>query len=111
MFSNILYLKLQNLSIKYNTKVNTHYLFLLLLFQTMCANSYTQQHLESDLVETKQQLLEVQAQLQLAEKELESKLNQTAAFKNMKQMLATKNEQIKSLRQQLNKYEETNEED
>ncbi|CAL1295688.1 unnamed protein product [Larinioides sclopetarius] len=78
---------------------------------TMCANSYTQQHLESDLVETKQQLLEVQAQLQLAEKELESKLNQTAAFKNMKQMLATKNEQIKSLRQQLNKYEETNEED
>ncbi|KAF8770862.1 hypothetical protein HNY73_018344 [Argiope bruennichi] len=38
---------------------------------TMCANAYTQQHLESDLVETKQQLLEVQAQLQLAEKELE----------------------------------------
>ncbi|GIY63237.1 leucine zipper transcription factor-like protein 1 [Caerostris darwini] len=76
------------------------------MFQTMCASAYTQQHLECDLVETKQQLLEVQAQLQLAEKELEAKLSETAVFKNMKQILATKNEQIKNLRLQLNKNEE-----
>lgn len=36
--------------------------------QTMCESAYTQQHLESDLMETKQRLLEVQSQLQLAEK-------------------------------------------
>ncbi|GIY18768.1 leucine zipper transcription factor-like protein 1 [Caerostris extrusa] len=66
------------------------------MFQTMCASAYTQQHLECDLVETKQQLLEVQAQLQLAEN----------FQKYEKQILATKNEQIKNLRLQLNKNEE-----
>ena len=34
----------------------------------MCESAFTQQHLESDLMETKQRLLEVQSQLQLAEK-------------------------------------------
>ncbi|KAG8179275.1 hypothetical protein JTE90_026739 [Oedothorax gibbosus] len=81
------------------------------LEETMCASAYTQQNLECDLVETKQQLLEVQSQLQLAEKELEVKLSETGAFKNMKQILATKNEQIKALRQKLNKYEDDTTED
>nr|XP_050033575.1 leucine zipper transcription factor-like protein 1 isoform X2 [Dermacentor andersoni] len=58
----------------------------------------SQQKLESDLVVTKQKLLEVQAQLDLAEKELEKKFSQTAAYTNMKKMLATKNDQIKELR-------------
>ncbi|XP_015911618.2 leucine zipper transcription factor-like protein 1 isoform X1 [Parasteatoda tepidariorum] len=78
---------------------------------TMCASAYTQQNLECDLLETKQRFLEVQSQLQLAEKELEVKLSQTGAFKNMKKMLATKNEQIKTLRQKLNNYENTTDED
>lgn len=58
----------------------------------------SQQKLESDLVVTKQKLLEVQAQLDLAEKELEKKFSQTAAYTNMKKMLSTKNDQIKELR-------------
>lgn len=58
----------------------------------------SQQKLESDLVLTRQKLLEVQAQLDLAEKELEKKFSQTAAYSNMKKMLATKNDQIKELR-------------
>lgn len=58
----------------------------------------SQQKLESDLVLTRQKLLEVQAQLDLAEKELEKKFSQTAAYSNMKKMLATKNDQIKDLR-------------
>ncbi|XP_054715913.1 leucine zipper transcription factor-like protein 1 [Uloborus diversus] len=74
---------------------------------TVCESAFTQQHLECDLVQTKERLLEVQSQLQLAEKELELKFSQTGAFKNMKQMLSSKNEQIKSLRQRLQKYEES----
>lgn len=58
----------------------------------------SQQKLESDLMLTKQKLLEVQAQLDLAEKELERKFSQTAAYSNMKKMLASKNDQIKELR-------------
>lgn len=78
---------------------------------TVCESAYTQQNLESDLMETKQRLLEVQSQLQLAEKELELKFCQTGAFKNLKQILASKNEQIKSLRLRLSKYEKGNDED
>jgi leucine zipper transcription factor-like protein 1 len=38
-------------------------------------------------------------------KELEAKFNKTNAYKNMKQMLDKKNEQIKDLRRRLNRYE------
>ncbi|XP_035215229.1 leucine zipper transcription factor-like protein 1 isoform X1 [Stegodyphus dumicola] len=73
------------------------------LESTMCESAYTQQTLQCDLMETKQRFLEVQSQLKLAEKELELKFSQTGAFQNMKQILATKNEQIKDLRQRLRK--------
>lgn len=36
--------------------------------------------------------------------ELEKKFNQTNAYKNMKQMLDKKNEQLKDLRKRLNRY-------
>ncbi|XP_076373611.1 leucine zipper transcription factor-like protein 1 isoform X1 [Tachypleus tridentatus] len=60
-----------------------------------------QQSLENDLSTTKYRLLEVQAQLELAEKELEKKFSQTAAYVNMKQILRSKNDQIKDLRKKL----------
>ncbi|CAI9724244.1 Hypothetical predicted protein [Octopus vulgaris] len=62
---------------------------------------------ESDLSDTKQELLKVNEMLELAEKEMEKKVSQTAPFKNLKSMLQKKNEQIKELRQRLSKYEET----
>ncbi|XP_014770725.1 leucine zipper transcription factor-like protein 1 [Octopus bimaculoides] len=62
---------------------------------------------ESDLSVTKQELLKVNEMLELAEKEMEKKVSQTAPFKNLKSMLQKKNEQIKELRQRLSKYEET----
>ena len=37
--------------------------------------------------------------------ELEKKFSQTGAYKNLKKMLTTKNDQIKELRQKLQKYE------
>ena len=40
--------------------------------------------------------------------ELEKKFSQTGAYKNLKKMLTTKNDQIKELRQQLRKYEDNN---
>lgn len=96
-------------------------------------NQKTQLELEKDLVGAKHALLDVQHQLQMAEKvkgtvvtywpdltlcvtcaeafvtrpfpltskELEKKLSETGAFKNLKRMLTAKNEQIKSLRNQL----------
>lgn len=39
----------------------------------------------------------------ISKKELEKKFNQTNAYKNMKQMLDKKNEQIKDLRKRLNR--------
>lgn len=69
--------------------------------ESLRKSSKSQQHLESDLALTKQKLLEVQAQLDLAEKELEKKFSQTAAYSNMKKMLSTKNDQIKELRSAL----------
>ena len=40
--------------------------------------------------------------------ELEKKFSQTGAYKNLKKMLTTKNDQIKELRQKLHKYEDNN---
>ena len=70
--------------------------------------------------------LEVQHQLQCSEKvdtntmenhfftnkidqELEKKFSQTGAYKNLKKMLASKNDTIKELRRKLNKYEPNDE--
>ncbi|CAH1774708.1 unnamed protein product, partial [Owenia fusiformis] len=64
-----------------------------------------QQHLESDLTGTKHELLRIREMLELAEKDLEKKVSQTAPFKNLKQMLQKKNEQIKDLRKRLGRYE------
>ena len=49
--------------------------------------------------------LEVQHQLNMAEKELEKKFSQTGAYKNLKKMLASKNDAIKEMRRKLNAYE------
>jgi len=65
-----------------------------------------QKELETDLTSAKHKLLEVQHQLNMAEKELEKKFSQTGAYKNFKKMLTNKNDQIKELRQKLQKYDE-----
>ncbi|XP_074842195.1 leucine zipper transcription factor-like protein 1 [Carettochelys insculpta] len=64
-----------------------------------------QKFLEENLVTTKHDLLKVQDQLSIAEKELEKKFQQTAAYRNMKEILTKKNDQIKDLRRRLSKYE------
>ena len=55
------------------------------------------------MVSVKHRYLEIQEQLSMAEKELERKFNKTNAYKNMKQMLDKKNDQIKDLRRRLNR--------
>jgi leucine zipper transcription factor-like protein 1 len=60
---------------------------------------------EKEMIGIKHRYLEIQEQLAMAEKELERKFNQTNAYKNMKQMLDKKNDQIKDLRRRLNRYE------
>lgn len=60
---------------------------------------------ESEMISMKHRYLEIQEQLSMAERELEKKFNQTNAYKNMKQMLDKKNDQIKDLRRRLNRYE------
>lgn len=61
--------------------------------------------LEGDLTASKHELLRVQEQLELAEKELDRKFRETAAYRNLKDMLTKKNEQIKELRKTVAKYE------
>ncbi|XP_067687566.1 leucine zipper transcription factor-like protein 1 [Haliotis asinina] len=62
-------------------------------------------NMESDLAGTKHELLRIREMLEMAEKELEKKVSQTNPFKNLKQMLMKKNEQLKELRKRLSKYE------
>ena len=57
------------------------------------------------IVKSKLRFLEVQHQLNMAEKELEKKFSQTGAYKNLKKMLASKNDTIKEMRRKLNAYE------
>ncbi|XP_048367817.1 leucine zipper transcription factor-like protein 1 isoform X2 [Sphaerodactylus townsendi] len=73
--------------------------------KTLNDSSANQKSLEDNLVTTKHELLKVQDQLTMAEKELEKKFQQTAAYRNMKEILTKKNEQIKELRKKLSKYE------
>ncbi|XP_001513623.2 leucine zipper transcription factor-like protein 1 [Ornithorhynchus anatinus] len=73
--------------------------------KTLNDTAENQKSLEEDLVTSKHDLLKVQEQLQLTEKELEKKFQQTAAYRNMKEILTRKNDQIKDLRRRLAKYE------
>ncbi|XP_059380374.1 leucine zipper transcription factor-like protein 1 isoform X1 [Carassius carassius] len=73
--------------------------------KTLNANVASQKDLQDCLVSAKHDLLRVEEQLSLAEKELEKKFQQTAAYRNMKEILTKKNEQIKDLRKRLQRYE------
>ena len=64
-------------------------------------SSSNEKNLEKEMINAKHRFLEVLEQLKMAEKELEKKFNQTNAYKNLKQMLDKKNEQIKDLRRRL----------
>ncbi|KAK7881571.1 hypothetical protein WMY93_029980 [Mugilogobius chulae] len=73
--------------------------------KSLNANAASQKDLQESLVSAKHELLRVQEQLSLAEKELDKKFQQTAAYRNMKEILTKKNEQIKELRKSLQRYE------
>ncbi|XP_020008700.1 leucine zipper transcription factor-like protein 1 isoform X2 [Castor canadensis] len=73
--------------------------------KTINDKTENQKSLEENLVTAKHDLLRVQEQLSMAEKELEKKFQQTAAYRNMKEILTKKNDQIKDLRKRLAKYE------
>ncbi|NXY89960.1 LZTL1 protein, partial [Alcedo cyanopectus] len=73
------------------------------LEKTLNDATENQKFMEEDLVTTKHDLLKVQDQLSTAQKELEKKFQQTAAYRNMKEILTKKNEQIKDLRKKLSK--------
>ncbi|XP_051543653.1 leucine zipper transcription factor-like protein 1 isoform X1 [Myxocyprinus asiaticus] len=73
--------------------------------KTLNANVASQKDLQDNLVSAKHDLLRVQEQLSLAEKEMEKKFQQTAAYRNMKEILTKKNDQIKELRKRLQRYE------
>lgn len=73
--------------------------------RSLDANAASKKDLQENLVSAKHDLLRVQEQLALAEKELEKKFQQTAAYRNMKEILTKKNEQIKDIRKRLQRYE------
>ncbi|KAM5291948.1 leucine zipper transcription factor-like protein 1 [Ctenodactylus gundi] len=74
------------------------------LQKTRSEQTGSQKSLEESLAAAKHDLLRVQGQLSLAEKELESRFQQTAAYRNLKGILARKNELIKELRGRLASY-------
>lgn len=61
--------------------------------------------LHDELTNCKHEILKLQHDLEEAEKDLAKKFNETTQYKNMKQMLTSKNDQIKDLRARLRKYE------
>lgn len=73
--------------------------------KSLSANAASQKDLKENLISARHELLRVQEQLNLAEKELDKKFQQTAAYRNMKEILTKKNEQIKDLRKKLQRYE------
>lgn len=75
------------------------------LDSTKRSSANSSNSMEKDLVSTKHELLKIKEMLEMAEKELEKKVSQTNPFKNLKQMLVKKNDQIKELRKRLSKYE------
>lgn len=75
------------------------------LDSTKRSSANSSNSMEKDLVSTKHELLKIKEMLEMAEKELEKKVSQTNPFKNLKQMLVKKNDQLKELRKRLSKYE------
>uniref|UniRef100_UPI0037E8C11F leucine zipper transcription factor-like protein 1 isoform X2 n=1 Tax=Semicossyphus pulcher TaxID=241346 RepID=UPI0037E8C11F len=73
--------------------------------RSLSANAVSQKDLKENLISAKHELLRVQEQLAMAEKELDKKFQQTAAYRNMKEILTKKNEQIKEIRKRLQRYE------
>ncbi|KAM8880969.1 leucine zipper transcription factor-like protein 1 isoform 1-T3 [Synchiropus picturatus] len=73
--------------------------------RSLSVSAASQKDLQENLVSAKHELLRVQEQLALAEKELDKKFQQTAAYRNMKEILTKKNEQIKEIRKRLQRYE------
>ncbi|XP_072234352.1 leucine zipper transcription factor-like protein 1 isoform X2 [Leuresthes tenuis] len=73
--------------------------------RSLTATAASQKDLQENLISAKHDLLRVQEQLAMAEKELEKKFQQTAAYRNMKEILTKKNEQIKDIRKRLQRYE------
>ncbi|KAM4021004.1 leucine zipper transcription factor-like protein 1 [Anomaloglossus baeobatrachus] len=73
--------------------------------KTLGDHTASQRDLEENLTKTKHELLRVNEQLLMAEKELDKKFQETGAYRNMKDILSRKNEQIKELRRRLCKYE------
>uniref|UniRef100_UPI00398EA849 leucine zipper transcription factor-like protein 1 n=1 Tax=Pristiophorus japonicus TaxID=55135 RepID=UPI00398EA849 len=73
--------------------------------KTLTVSTENQKSLQDNLISTKHDLLKVQEYLSLAEKELDKKFQETAAYRNMKEMLTKKNEQVKELRKRLSQYE------
>ncbi|XP_034428701.1 leucine zipper transcription factor-like protein 1 isoform X2 [Hippoglossus hippoglossus] len=73
--------------------------------RSLNANAVSHKDLQENLISAKHELLRVQEQLTLAEKELDRKFQQTAAYRNMKEILTKKNEQIKDIRKRLQRYE------
>lgn len=73
--------------------------------KSLCDKEASQRDLQENLVSAKHELLRVREQLALAEKELDKKFQETAAYRNMKEILSKKNDQIKDLRRRLQTYE------
>uniref|UniRef100_M3YSD2 Leucine zipper transcription factor-like protein 1 n=1 Tax=Mustela putorius furo TaxID=9669 RepID=M3YSD2_MUSPF len=72
--------------------------------RTLNGKTENQKSLEENLAMANHDLFRVQKQLSMAEKELEKKFQQTAAYQNMKGILTRKNDQIKDLGRRLAKY-------
>ena len=81
-------------------KIKLFSMGLKVVFDLLSMLSFHNIHLQNTL-----RFLEVQHQLNMAEKELEKKFSQTGAYKNLKKMLASKNDTIKEMRKKLNAYE------
>ncbi|XP_078054971.1 leucine zipper transcription factor-like protein 1 isoform X2 [Mustelus asterias] len=69
--------------------------------KNLSVSTEQQKSLQDNLISTKHDLLKVQEHLSLTEKELEKKFQETAAYRNMKEILTKKNEQVKELRKRL----------
>ncbi|KAJ8307134.1 hypothetical protein KUTeg_015218 [Tegillarca granosa] len=74
------------------------------LEQSRKSGKSASEFIEKDLASTKHELLRIREMLEMAEKELEKKVSQTTPFKNLKQMLMKKNDQMKDLRKRLSKF-------
>ena len=60
----------------------------------------------TELSESKHEILKLRAELEKVKNEMEKKLQDTSQFQNLKKMLGTKNEQLRDLRTRISKYEQ-----